>query len=142
MTSMAKLPGWSFMVVGVLMILYVGFIERRTEANLIIFFWLGIVFIAWGFLREINQRVLKTRKKPPKPKVGPPKREVKHDTHKHPAGHQVHGQSPHETHIHTRPLGHQHESHPYEKPHKTCPRCHAYNTLHAKHCTKCAHQFY
>jgi uncharacterized paraquat-inducible protein A len=124
---MAKLPGWSFMLVGAIVVGYSIFISSRVEKSLSFFLWVGAALIAWGVLREVR-----TRWKKPEPKTHPepPKQEPER-----PVVHGAHAQ----THQHVRP--HQHPSHPHEPTHKRCPRCHQANFFRARFCHQCGFGF-
>jgi uncharacterized paraquat-inducible protein A len=127
-----RLPGWAWMVAGLLIIAYTKFIQAKNpEAQIGIFFWVGIAFIMWGALREFLPRIMK--KKVKREAVGPPPH---HTTHHH-LNPQV---SQHATHQHTSPQ--QHPSHPYQPAHKQCPRCHKLTYGQGKFCHNCGHQFY
>jgi hypothetical protein len=136
----SKLPGWSFLLVGVALIAYSKFIEAKSGANLAIFFWIGVGFLAFGAYREFIPRL---RKKPivPRSTVGPPpqRTEPVHD-HRHPAGHHVAGQSPHATHAHVAPTTH--PSHPHTPATKPCPRCYQAIPYANRFCGHCGYRFY
>lgn len=124
------------MLVGAAMIAYVEFIEGRTGNDLAIFFWVAILLILYGVGKEAKRFMTK---KVEKELAGPPPRKEHVSDHRHPAGHEMHGRSPHESHEHTRP--HPHPSHPHEPRQKTCPRCHARSPAHVKFCHHCGWRY-
>ena len=125
-----KLPGWTFMVVGAIVVAYTKFIG---DDHLRFFFWVGIAFLVYGFFKELAHRLV--RPKPRPTPANPPVRREQELDHRHPAGQRFDGQSPHASHQHTRPQ--QYPSHPHVPAQKGCPRCHATNVGHANFCHGC-----
>ncbi len=143
MTS--KLPGWSFILVGLAVIGFSKLIEAKTAstpdpANLVVFFWIGIGFVVFGAYREFVPRMRKSPRHVPERVGPPPHRTEPQNDHRHPAGHHMHGQSPHTTHQHTQPT--QHPSHPYQPATKPCPRCHGTAPNQNRFCIRCGYMFY
>ncbi|MBR9701232.1 hypothetical protein GOV11_05195 [Candidatus Woesearchaeota archaeon] len=141
---MAKkpLPGWAFMIAGVILVLYSNYIEKKVpDANLVIFFWTGLLFVFLGLVKEIKLRVIDSKPvEKPAPVGPPPQQQQRVNDHRHPAGNQFQGQSNHQQHIHTRP--HPHVQHPHTPPLKQCPQCSTGTPLHSKYCHNCGWQFY
>jgi len=140
-----KLPGWSYLLVGIALIGYSRFIETRTAstadpANLVVFFWIGVGFLVLGAYREFLPRL--RRRKPAEPvSAGPPHHQSEpQNDHRHPAGQQMHGHSPHATHQHVPP--HPHPSHPHQPQAKACPRCHNPVPYQNRFCGHCGYRFY
>lgn len=140
------IAGWAWMLIGIAVIAYTKLIEWKTSnrvqgpAHLTLFFWIGVIFIAYGALREFLPRI---RARPAKKElVGPPQQQMAqhHSTHLHPGGHQHHGVSPLATHQHVQSS--QHPSHPYTPLHKPCPRCHQTTAGKSRFCHNCGHQFF
>lgn len=140
MTEKKPLPGWVYMIVGLAIMGYTRFIQARQPASTIgFFFWVGLVFLIWGVLREFVPRILAKRQK--KEHVGPP-HQAAHAPHNHlhPGGNAQHGVSNQMTHHHLKPQ--QHPSHPYQPLHKQCPRCQKLTHGQGKFCHNCGHQFF
>lgn len=131
MTDKKPLPGWLWMISGLVIIAYTKFIQaRKPESKIGLFFWIGIAFIVYGILREFVPRMMSRRAK--KERQGPPPHVV--HNYLRPQG------TSHRTHQHTAPQ--QHPSHPYEPMHKQCPRCHVLTHGQGRFCHNCGHQFY
>ena len=136
----SQLPGWSFIIVGIIIIAYSKFIESKVKANLLLFVIAGALFILYGAYKEF---ILRLKVKPAvKETVGPPRPNTPehHSTHLHPAGNVQHGVSPHVSHPHVQQS--QFQSHPYSAQHKRCPRCHSINAGQARFCHNCGYQFF
>jgi hypothetical protein len=138
MAEKSKLPGWVYMIAGLIIMGYTKFIQLKQPTSKIgFFFWVGLVFLVIGILREFVPRL--RAKKPRQEQAGPPPQRQHQQGQAHPAAHKY-NTSPHATHQHTTPA--QHPSHPYQPLHKQCPRCHILTHGQGKYCHNCGHQFY
>jgi hypothetical protein len=126
------------MLVGLGLMGYTKFIQaKRPDSKIGIFFYIGIIVIVFGILREIQLRTRKPRVE--KELVGPPPGHHHEQTRAHPAA-PAHHVSPHASHQHVRPQ--QHAAHPYAQANKQCPRCHHPAQGQARFCHTCGYQFF
>ena len=57
-----RIPALVYIVLGILMALYARFIQSRVDkGSLVIFFWIGIIFIGYGFFRLVLNFVLRDK---------------------------------------------------------------------------------
>ena len=137
-----KIPGWVWMIAGIIIMGYTKLIEyKRPDTKIGYFIWVGILFLIIGIFREFVPRLLAKKEKAPL--VGPPPGTDKVDPQRHASQHPAmpaHGISPHATHQHVAPT--MHPSHPYSPDVKQCPRCMKHTYGHAKYCHTCGYQFF
>ncbi len=135
---MKPISGWTFLLSGLVIVIFSGYIMRKTNSlKLIIFFLIGIGFIIVGIAKLFKKRDKKL-----------------HQAHHH-AQHRPHAQ----THPHRQPthqtLGHNHptaqqhaghQSHPHQnaphahKSHPHCPHCGVAVTHNGNYCISCGNK--
>ena len=140
---MAPIPGWVYVILGIVMILASQLIKNSDGSKpLLIFLFVGILFVIIGFGKYIFRGVFKKKKEPTykkhvhpaMPRIHNPPQHTAHPQQPpqtHPAAHQkaTHPQSPHEVHRATQ--------HPQHLSIIACPACGVRHYNYARYCMKC-----
>jgi len=146
-----KIHGAIWVVLGLAMWLYLGFIEGRGGTSLPALKWVGVLFLVWGAFRLSNDYLFHEKFRRPKQEtpVGPPNaRRINdptvHHTHAPQATHQHVQTPPHQlqTHQHVQqaPL---HPGHPHaQHTSKQCPQCRNLINQQARFCNTCGFRFW
>jgi hypothetical protein len=65
--SMASIPGWAYIIIGIVMTVLSKMVEAKTKpGNFALFFWLGIVFVVIGVGKMAYKAIFKKGDKQPK----------------------------------------------------------------------------
>jgi len=141
---MAAIPGWVYVILGVIMLLASHFIKESDGSKpLIIFLWAGILFIIIGIGKYVFKAVFKKEKHKPRPAVHKePVRPAQHTAHRTTPLHQPPPTQPRTSaHPKLTQLHGKHEVHRTQHPqHLTiisCPACGTKHYSYANYCMRC-----
>jgi len=143
---MTTIPGWVYVILGVIMVLASNLIKEGDGSKpLIIFFWAGGLFIIIGVGKYVFKAVFKRDKQKTKPALHKkPVRPAQHTAHRTTHPYQYPQTQPQtSTHHKLTQLHGKHEVHRAQQPpHPTliiisCPRCGTRHYSYANYCMRC-----